>query len=97
MFEEYSGPLNHKIFEFMDSLQMRPVDDYESPREEQGYKSLPDHKDYSKLEKECGAKLFKGLSEIMTTAPKGTAKQKISELHAKLRDEYPQFAQSLKL
>ncbi len=90
---EYSGPLTNRVFEYLDSLS-RVVDDYESPRKEIGY--LPDNHNGTNREKECGVKLFKGLCEIMQNAPKGEAKKQISELHAKLRKEYPQFAGNLK-
>ena len=95
---EYSGPLTNQVFQYLDQLNSRQTQSatYDA-REDLGYtKQLPDTKNYSQLEKECGAKLFAGLKEIMATAPKGTAKQKISELHAQLRGEYPQFAHSLK-
>lgn len=97
IFDDYIGPLNHRVFEFLEVLELPPVD-YDSAREDQGYtKQLPDLNNFTKLERECGAKLFNGLARIMATAEPGMAEQKINELHAELREEYPRFAESLKL
>jgi hypothetical protein len=92
---EYTGNLSNKVFEYLDAIS-RPEETY-YPQEEIGYKQLPDSDNYTKQEKECGAKLFKGISEIMANPDIGkTAKQRISELHAQLRAEYPKFERFLK-
>lgn len=96
---DYVGPLTNKVFEYLDQLNSRQTETYESPREEVGYtKQLPDHKNYSKLEKECGAKLLHGLSVIILDPDilPGQHKKAISELNARLREEYPMFASNLK-
>jgi hypothetical protein len=96
---EYTGPLSNKVFEYLDGIFSRQTETYESPREEQGYKKqLPDHKDYSKLERECGKKLLHGISEILQdeNIQHRDHKQKISELNARLREEYPMFSANLR-
>ena len=93
---EYAGPLDNRVFSYLDNLFSEQTDTFTSPQEEIGYKQLPDTSNLSKLEKECGIKLLKGLTAIMLDEECKEPKKAISELHAKLRAEYPQFAHSLK-
>jgi hypothetical protein len=95
---EYSGQLDNHVFDYLNKLDSRQTETYENPFEDIGYqRQLPDHGNISKLEKECGTKLLAGLKKIMCDADCKNPKQAISELHAKLREEYPQFSHSLTL
>ena len=97
MMGEYTGPLNNQVFEYLDSISSRQTETYE-PYEDLGYqRQLPDHGNVSKIEKECGAKLLAGLSKILRDPECKNPKQAISDLHAELRAEYPQFSKSLTL
>jgi hypothetical protein len=87
---EYTGGLNNGVFAFLDSLQPSP-EKYQLP-------VLQDNTNLARLERECGAKLLKGLSDILldSSIKRGEHKKAISELHARLKELYPQFADSLR-
>lgn len=86
---DYTGGLNNGVFAFLDSLQRQP-EKFRPPQ-------LADYSVKAREEKECGAKLFHGLSEILGTGPQGKAAELINALHAKLREEYPQFKANLRM
>lgn len=93
--DEFSGYFAG-VWSFLDAIDSRQTETYTPPQEEIGYKKLPDKPDNSKLEKECGSKLLNGIVKIMCDGEPLKAKKKISELHDKLREEYPMFSGSLK-
>lgn len=93
---DYTGGLNNGVFKFLDDVarEGRP---YDNAYEDIGYnRQIPDIKNLSALEKECGIKLMSGIKKIMAESEPCTVKQKISELHSILREEYPQFSHYLK-
>jgi hypothetical protein len=79
---EYSGKLNG-VFDYLDRIN-RVEDNYVKPKFEP-----------SNEVKECGAKLFKGLSEILDNEEIENKKSAIVDLHEKLKKEYPKFSNFL--
>lgn len=75
------------FFKFLDSVQPEP-EKYKPPQIE--YKNNAEH--------ECGVKLLRGIKEILMdeNIQPGEHKKEISELNARLRGEYPQFANNLR-
>ena len=87
---DYAGKIDNSVFHYLDSLQPEPA------YEDLGYRrQLPDTSNQSAQEKECGAKLLKGLVEILHDEDEKHPKQAISLLHKRLREEYPQFSHNL--
>jgi hypothetical protein len=79
---EYSGKLNG-VFDYLDKIN-RVEDNYVKPKFEP-----------SNEVKECGAKLFKGIKEIVWNDEIENKKAAILDLHEKLKKEYPKYAQFL--
>ena len=79
---DYAGKLNG-VFDYLDKIN-RVEDTYVKPKFEP-----------SEAVKECGAKLFKGISEILGNDEIENKKAAIVDLHEKLKVEYPKFSQFL--
>lgn len=88
MFDEYNGPLNHKVFEFLDAVQLPPVD-YGSAREEQGYLQIEDHNEHAST-RDMMMVAFNGLVEILLN-DKPEKKIQIEKWKKTLNERYPKF------